>query len=104
MDKKKTNKRIRNVVILSVLFVAAVMVFVFWQHIFGAESVFNKAITNNDFINTCFQKIPAVIATFQIVVITIIIFQIIKLIITAHLKKLINSLTIVICLFEPLNV
>lgn len=95
MDKKKTNKRIRNVVILSVLFVAAVMVFVFWQHIFGAESVFNKAITNNDFINTCFQKIPAVIATFQIVVITIIIFQIIKLIMTQTFKGSNKQITIV---------
>ena len=80
MDKKKTNKKIRNTVILSVLFVVAIMVFVFWQQIFGGESVFNKAISSNDFVNGVFQKIPAVIATFQIVVITIIIFQLIKLI------------------------
>ena len=95
MDKKKTNKKIRNTVILSVLFVVAIMVFVFWQQIFGGESVFNKAISSNDFVNGVFQKIPAVIATFQIVVITIIIFQLIKLIMTHTFKGSNKQITIV---------
>lgn len=45
--------------------------FVFYSHIFGEESVFNKSVSNNAFVNLLYNKIPALISSVQIITIAV---------------------------------
>ena len=81
MEKKSLTKQIVGWGIY-LLFVAGVAVsFVFASKIFGADSVFNDDVGDNEFICYFYHTgIPALIRTVQIIVIAIAVFLLVKLI------------------------
>ncbi len=81
--------------ILLVLLVGVVVAFAFNSKIFGADSVFNQSISNNQIVDMMYQKIPAVIRTFQIVVIFIVLFKLVKLIMNSGFGKTNKQITII---------
>lgn len=66
----KKNSKKGTIIWLSILGVITVVLFALSSYIYGETSVFNRAISGNSFINTMYQKIPAVFKTIQIVTIT----------------------------------
>lgn len=70
-ERKKfaTWKRVSFVVVT----ILTVLTFVFYSHIFGENSIFNKSICDNAFINFLYNKIPAAIQSIQIITITLLV-------------------------------
>ena len=66
MNKKLSKGTIIALSIMSALTLALVILS---PYVYGETSVFNKAISNNGFVNTFFNKIPALFSTLQIVTI-----------------------------------
>ena len=65
MKKEKMNT---GFLVVMILFVAVtVAAFALAGHIYGVNSVFNRSVTTNVFVDTLFHKIPALINTIQIV-------------------------------------
>lgn len=65
---KKTSKA--KVVVYVVLLLATIASFVFNDKLFGEESIFyDTVVKNNRFVNSLYQKIPALIRTVQIITI-----------------------------------
>ena len=56
-----------TIIFLAIFGAITVAAFVFSGHIYGVNSVFYQNITQNVFINTLYQKIPALINTVQII-------------------------------------
>ena len=65
--KKKNTINKGYIISLSVLAAITITIYILSDHIFGETSVFNRAISGNGFINTIYQKIPAVLKTIQII-------------------------------------
>ena len=65
---------------LAVAFAVTIAAFVFSTKIFGEDSVFNKAVTGNVFVNTLYNKIPALIRTVQIITIAMLLSMLLRLI------------------------
>ena len=70
---KKNNKKLKKGIIisLSILGAITILLFALSHYIYGETSVFNKAISANPFVNTVYQKIPAVFKTVQIITIAL---------------------------------
>ena len=68
MEKNETKSYVKWIVLGS-LCIATILGFVFSGALFGADSVFYDAPTGNVFVDTLYQKIPALIKTIQIVTI-----------------------------------
>ena len=68
MKKEKQNKKVQpsKIIVFSVLVAITITVMILAQYIYGEGSVFNKAISENIVINTCYNKIPALLKTIQI--------------------------------------
>lgn len=90
---KKTNKF--NIIMLSVLCVISIVIFILHKYIFGEDSVFNKAITSNDALNTLYQKIPAVLRSLQIITVAWVVSILIRLVLSLLLGKSNRGTTIV---------
>lgn len=69
MEQKEKNTSLTKWIVLGVLCLITVLGFVFSGYLFGYASVFYQNISQNTFINTVYQKIPALIKTVQIVTI-----------------------------------
>ena len=67
MKKKKIKKG--SILTFLVLVVITLGIYFLSDYIFGETSVFNRAISNNSFINTVYQKIPSVLRTIQLIAI-----------------------------------
>ena len=67
MEKKKLNLKL--IITLSILTVATITIFGLSQFLFGENSVFNKSVSANTFIDWCYHKVPAIFRTIQIVTI-----------------------------------
>lgn len=65
-DKKKN---IGTIITLSLLTIATIAIIVLSPSIYGENSVFNQAVSTNEYINTFYQKIPAMLATIEIITI-----------------------------------
>lgn len=95
----KKEEQPKNIVlslcILLVLLVGVVVAFAFNSKIFGADSVFNQSISDNQIVDMMYQKIPAVIRTFQIIVIFIVLFQLVKLIMNKGFGRTNKQITII---------
>lgn len=90
--KKKLAIKITSYVLI---FAALVVSYVFYGHIFGEDSVFNKSITDNVIINTVYSKIPAVISSFQVITIVYIIYKVIQWFLRKVLSRGNRGITIV---------
>lgn len=79
-EKTKEEKKsfIIKLIVLLVFVVGVILTFAFTDEIFGENSVFNKTICDNSFINTLYQKISALIRSIQIVVIAYLLNILIK--------------------------
>ncbi|MBO4262228.1 MAG: mechanosensitive ion channel family protein [Clostridia bacterium] len=67
MENKKP--KLSTIIILSVLAAITIVIYVLSGYIFGETSVFNRQLTGNVFVNTLYQKIPALLKSIQIVTI-----------------------------------
>ena len=88
------NQTIRLAILL-VLLVGVCVAFAFNSKIFGAESIFNQSISSNQIVDKLFQKIPAVIRTFQIVVVSICLFKLIKIVMHKGFGRTNKQITII---------
>ena len=81
---KEKQSRKGTIITLCILGAMTIAIYVLAQYIFGETSVFNKSISDNTFLNTLYQKIPAMLRTIQIVTV----FWCISLLVRFLLAKL----------------
>ena len=92
---KKEKISLLELILLSIGVVVTILSYVFSSSIFGPTSVFYTDITGNLFINTCFQKIPAVIRTIRILTIALILLIIVRFVSTKAFAKNQRAKTII---------
>lgn len=95
MTKEEKKKLAINIVSYVVVLAGLIISYVFYDKIFGEQSVFNKNIVDFEIVNKVYQMIPTVIKTFQIIVIFYVLFQIVKFLIKKLLSKSNRGITIV---------
>ena len=87
---KQKIKAIVNIVLFLIFLAGTVVVFIFHNYIYGETSVFNAAVSSNGFVNWCYQHIPSLIWSIQIIVISITLDYILKFVMKltiAHTQK-----------------
>ncbi len=87
MEQKEKNNSLTKWIILGVMCLITILGFVFSGALFGWASVFNTQISENVFVQTIFQKIPAVIKTIQIITIAYLINWGLKVLLKKFLAK-----------------
>ncbi len=95
MATKKTVNLVIRYILLFLAVAATVTAFVFSTKVFGEDSIFNSAVSDNMFVNTLYQKIPALIRTVQIITIAILISMLLRFIMRKGFARNSRSLTIV---------
>ena len=85
----------RTLITLLCLSAITIAIIILSPHIYGETSVFNKAISNNEFLNTAYHKIPALLGTIQIITIAWLINILQRLILTKLLARSNRGATIV---------
>ena len=93
--KQNNNSKKGTIIALSVLSAITIALYILSGYVFGETSVFNKAITGNDFVNSCYNKIPCILKTIQIVTISWLISNLIRYILKRFLSKSNRGVTIV---------
>ena len=95
--QEKGNKGGQFVKLLLLLVLAAVTVaaFVFTNQLFGEDSVFNKAVSGNNFVNLLYQKIPTLIRSVQIVTIAVLLSLLLRFIMRKGFARSNRAKTIV---------
>lgn len=98
MKKQMSKKEKRNFIIkmISLLLLAAITIlaFVFSTQLHGEDSIFNKVVSSNEFVNVLYQKIPAVISSIQIVTIAVLIAVLVRWLMRRGFAKTNRSITI----------
>jgi len=94
-NQTSTKSQTIKLAILLLLLVAVVVTFAFNNQIFGVESFFNQSISDNQIVDTVFHKIPAVIKTFQIIIVSICLFKLIKVIMHKGFGRTNKQITII---------
>lgn len=92
-DKKRD--LITKWVFIGIFTAITIASFVFHNRIFGATSVFYKNVTKNEFVNKMYQKIPAIISTVRIITITVLVYQLFKLLTMKTLAHTNRQITII---------
>lgn len=92
---KADKQTIVRIVILSLLTIATVVAFVFSTELFGEDSVFNKTVSSNGFVNTLYHKISALIRSVQIITIALLISLALRQIMRKGFARSNRSITIV---------
>lgn len=95
MKENNKNKKVVKAVVLIILMLGIIASFIYYSKIFGEDSIFNKNIVSNNFVNKCYKKIPALIISVEVVVITILINIIIKFLLNKLFTKTNRGKTIV---------
>ena len=95
MKDKKENSKVGTIVALSILSAITIVIYVFSSQIFGETSVFNQTISSNQFINTLFNKIPAILKTIQIFTLAWLISLFVRLMSRKLFARTAHSATIV---------
>ncbi len=95
MEKQKKKIRKGTIIALSILGAVNIAIYALHSYIFGEESIFNRAISSNDFINGVYQKIPCVLRCIQIVTISWLTILIIRFVLNKLLARSNRSTTIV---------
>lgn len=72
-----------------------VAAFVFTNQLFGEDSVFNKAVSGNNFVNLLYQKIPTLIRSVQIVTIAVLLSLLLRFIMRKGFARSNRAKTIV---------
>ena len=95
MKTKKTELSVGKIIVLALMTAATVAAFVFSTQLFGEESIFNKAVSSNSFVNTLYQKIPALIRSVQIITIAMLCSMLLRLIMRKGFARTNRGITIV---------
>lgn len=95
MDKKAQNKPIAKIVVLIVFVAVTVAAFVLTDYLYGENSVFNKSVSSNSFVQLLYTKIPALIRSVQVITVCIIVSIAVRLIMTKVLARSKRGITIV---------
>ena len=64
--QKKQSVNVTKIIVLSVFTAITITLFALAGYVYGENSIFNKTISSNGFISTCYNKIPALFKTIQI--------------------------------------
>ncbi len=92
---KKTNvKTIIKWVVFALGIIGTAVAFYFDSALFGENSIFNQSVSDNNFINAVYQKIPAVIKSLQIIILSIALDLIVHLVFSAIFRGSNRSITI----------
>ncbi|MGN0771987.1 MAG: mechanosensitive ion channel family protein [Christensenellales bacterium] len=91
---KKLTKRAIQIIVIVLALTLTVLTGVFSSQLYGEDSVFNQALTDNDFVNTLFNKIPAMIKSIQIISLAVVIYWLIKYIMRKSFADTKRALTI----------
>ena len=92
---EQKNKGFVKLLVLLVLVAATVAAFVFTNELFGEQSVFNRSISENDFANALYHKIPALIRSVQIVTVAWILSWLLQLVMRKGFARSNRAVTIV---------
>lgn len=93
-EKVSNTKKVFKLIIFIIAIIGFVFTFVFYGKIFGENSIFQDLGIANEALNAACQKIPAIIKSFQIIVIATICNMLIKLILKKVISKSKRSVTI----------
>lgn len=92
------NKNIKGKIVKWVLFVlglaGTIVAIIFDSQIFGENSVFNRAVAENNVVNMLYQKIPALIRSVQITIIAITAYLVVSFLLIITFKNSNRGLTI----------
>ena len=91
---QERNKKFVKLLVLLLFTAATVVAFVFTNELFGESSVFNKTVSDNNFVNVLYHKIPALIRSVQIVTIAVLLSMLLRFIMHkgfAHSNRAITS-------------
>ena len=97
MSDKATNEKKPHVIkwiILILMIIGTIVVYIFYHHIHGEDSVFNQTISNHPILNTLFGKIPAILRSIQIITIAYIISYLVKIVLKKIFKRTARGITI----------
>ena len=92
---EKEKMGIKGIIFLTLMSLLTIGAIVFHDHIFGADSVFYRAISSNAVINAAFCKIPSIIRTIEIITISYLFYLLLKFTLSKLLKKNNKEKTIV---------
>ena len=95
MKNKETKYSLSAIIILSVLVIITIVLYVFSDKIYGANSVFNKTISANLFVNKIYSKIPSLFKSIQIITISWLILWVSRAFLNRLLAKSNRGKTIV---------
>lgn len=95
MDNKEKKSKVGLIIFLSIFSAITIAIFVLSGYIFGPYSVFYDTISSNDFINTLYNKIPALLRTIQIVTIAWLLSMLVRFLLKKLLARSNRSTTIV---------
>ncbi len=79
-EKKKIS--VGKLICMLLLVAITIAAYVFTPYLFGENSIFNQAVSTNDFVQAVYQKVPTVIRTLQIITIALMINFVLKFLMT----------------------
>lgn len=71
---RTTGEKVRLIffiLLFLVFLVGTIIVFIFYNRIYGEQSIFNQAVSENGFVNWCYAHIPSLIGSVQTIIIGI---------------------------------
>ena len=91
--KQKAKLIIWNIVLL-LLLAGTIVVFVFFNNIYGPDSVFNDSVSDNTFVDWCYQHIPSVIGSIQVIILSIVLNLILRFVMKLILPRTSKGITV----------
>lgn len=95
MKKGNEKKSVAKIIVWVAAIAITVAAFVFSSHIYGENSIFNKAVSGNSFVQTLYGKIPALIRSIQIITIAMLISIVLNFVMVKLFAKNNRGITIV---------
>ena len=91
--KSEKTRSIISYIAFFILLAGTVLIIVFYDKVHGANSIFNQAISKNEFVNLMYSRIPSLLWTIQIIVWCIAADYILKFLIALFVPKTQKGLT-----------
>ena len=93
--KKPESSKVGYYVTMGIFVAITITLYALSNYIFGEESVFNRAITGNSFVDTLYNKIPALFKTIQIITIAWVLIAVVRFVLIKILSRNKRGITIV---------
>lgn len=93
--KKSESSKVGYYVTMGIFVAITITLYALSNYIFGEESVFNRAITGNSFVDTLYNKIPALFKTIQIITIAWVLIAVVRFVLIKILSRNKRGITIV---------